>query len=146
MQPAIKGKPITLPVDCPHNSNHSYCNGKTGQDCYVFSELRDELEDDMQLTCWENDDVPVDNSRAYCVYNPNAKEGCKIYIKMQASLLKLRVIIGKIIMTFLSSATDFTADNFEAYKPNRAAINSEFDPVKCLFDVFQVQCISYKGL
>jgi hypothetical protein len=65
-------------VDCGDNPDHPFCNGKRGQDCVIFCELRDKLEDDMQLSCWDNDDVPKDDPRAYCAYDPETKEDCKI--------------------------------------------------------------------
>lgn len=65
-------------VDCVDNPDHPFCNGKRGQDGYIFCELRDALEDDLTLSCWDNDDVPIDDPRAYCATNPNSKEVCKI--------------------------------------------------------------------
>jgi hypothetical protein len=65
-------------VDCVANPNHPFCNGKRGQEGVIFCELRDKLEDDMQLSCWDNDDVPIDNPRAYCATDPNFKQECTI--------------------------------------------------------------------
>jgi hypothetical protein len=65
-------------VDCDDSPNHPFCNGKRGQDGYMFCELRDELPDDMDLTCWDNDEFSNDDPLVYCATDPETKQDCKI--------------------------------------------------------------------
>ena len=65
-------------VDCNANPDHSFCNGKRGQDGYIFCELRDELPYHMNLTCWDNDEYANDDPRVYCATDPETKEECEI--------------------------------------------------------------------
>lgn len=65
-------------VDCDDNPHHPFCNGKRGQDGYIFCELRDELPHHMNLTCWDNDEFANDDPLVYCAVDPELKEACKI--------------------------------------------------------------------
>jgi hypothetical protein len=65
-------------VDCDEESDHPFCNGKRGQDGYIFCELRDELSHHMDLTCWDNDEYANDDPLVYCATEPETKEDCEI--------------------------------------------------------------------
>jgi hypothetical protein len=59
---------------------HPFCNGKRGQDGYIFCELRDQLPAgaDNLMTCWDNDEFENDDPLVYCAYDPETKEDCTL--------------------------------------------------------------------
>ena len=61
-------------IDCNENPDHPFCNGKRGQDGFVFCTLQT----DQQTSCWDDQDVPQDDRRIYCAEDPETKEACKL--------------------------------------------------------------------
>jgi hypothetical protein len=65
-------------VDCEDNPDHPFCNGKRGQDGYIFCSLRDDLSNHMNLTCWDDDEYENGDPLIYCATDPETKEDCEI--------------------------------------------------------------------
>ena len=61
---------------------------------------------------------------------------------MYISIIIAAVLLLPVGNVLASSDSDFTGDNFKAYKSDRPAINEDFDPDEsCHFDVYQLKCI-----
>lgn len=62
-------------IDCGASPDHPFCNGKRGQDGFIFCSLKT----DQQTSCWDDlDGFAEDDPLIHCAEDPETKEDCEL--------------------------------------------------------------------